>query len=72
MIYVIAFDVINILTCWAIQNDHQNLSFVKATNVVDKKTAGNTCKMAVSYLCHFRFETEFIHSNFLVLQLKSQ
>ena len=40
-------------------NDCQNLSFVKATNVVGKKMAGNTCKMAMSYLCHFRFETEF-------------
>ena len=60
MIYVIAFDPIKILTCWALQNDRQNLSFVKATNVVGKKMAGNTCKMAISYLCHFRFETEFI------------
>ena len=33
---------------------------MKATNVVGKKMAGNTCKMAISYLCHFRFETEFI------------
>ena len=37
MIYVIAFDPIKILTCWALQNDCQNLSFVKATNVVGKK-----------------------------------
>ena len=59
MIYVIAFDPIKILTCWALQNDRQNLSFVKATNVVGKKMAGNTCKMAISYLCHFRFETDF-------------
>ena len=61
MIYVIAFDPIKILTCWALQNDHQNLSFVKATNVVGEKIAGNTCKMAISYLCHFRFETEFMY-----------
>ena len=59
MIYIIAFDPIKILTCWALQNDRQNLSFVKATNVVGKKIAGNTCKMAISYLCHFRFKTEF-------------
>ena len=58
--FVIAFDPIKILTCWALQNDCQNLSFVKATNVVGKKMAGNTCKMAISYLCHFRFETEFM------------
>ena len=37
MIYVIAFDPIKILTCWALQNDRQNLSFVKATNGVGKK-----------------------------------
>jgi len=60
VIYVIAFDPIKILTCWAHQNDRQNLSFVKATNVVGKKMTGNTCKMAISYICHFRFETEFI------------
>ena len=53
------FDPIKILTCLALQNDHQNLSFVKATNVVGEKMAGNTCKIAISYLCHFRFETEF-------------
>ena len=47
------------MTCWALQNGCQNLSFVKATGVVDKKMAGNTCKMAISYVCHFRFETEF-------------
>ena len=55
MIYVITFDPIKILTCRAFQNDCQNLSFVKAINVVAK----NTCKMAISYLCHFCFETEF-------------
>ena len=59
MIYVIAFHPIKIMTCWALQNDCQNLSFVKAINVVGKKMARNTCKMAISYLCHFRFETEF-------------
>ena len=37
-----------------------HIKFVKAINVVGEKMAGNTCKMAISYLCHFRFETEFI------------
>ena len=60
MIYVVAFDPIKIMTCWALQNDRQNLCFVKATNVVGEKMDGNTCKMAISYPCHFRFETEFI------------
>jgi hypothetical protein len=55
----VAFDPIKILTCVALQNDHQNLSFVKATNVVGKKMTRNTCKITISYLCHFRFETEF-------------
>ena len=68
MIYVVAFDPIKILTCWALQNDHQNLSFVKAINVVGERMAGNTCKMAISYLCHFRFETEF-RMNFLWIQM---
>ena len=72
VIYTVAFDPIKILTCWALQNDCQNLSFVKAINVVGEKMVGNTCKMAISYLCHFCFETEFIQSNFVVLQLKSQ
>ena len=48
VIYVVAFDPINILTCWVLQNDRQNLSFVKATNVVGEKMARNTCKMANS------------------------
>ena len=37
VIYVVAFDPIKIFTCWALKNDRQNLSFVKATNVVAKK-----------------------------------
>ena len=58
-VFCIAFDPIKIVTCLALENDFQNLSFVKA-NVVGKKMTGNTCKMAISCLCHFRFETEFI------------
>ena len=57
--YDVAFDPIKILICWALQNDHENLSFVKATILVGKKMAGYTCKMANSWLCHFCFETEF-------------
>ena len=56
---VITFQPIINKTCLAPQNDRQNLSFVKATNVVGEKMAGNTCKIAISYLCQFRFETEF-------------
>ena len=37
MIYVVAFDPIKFLTCWALKNDRQNLSFVKAINVVGEK-----------------------------------
>ena len=60
MIYVVAFDPIKILTCLALQNVCQNLTFAKANSGVGEKMARNTCKMAISYLCHFRFETEFI------------
>ena len=60
MIYVVAFDPNKILTCWAHQNDSQNLNFVKAIKEVGKKMARNTRKMANSWLCHFHFETEFI------------
>ena len=35
--YVIAFDLIEILKCWASQNNGQILRFVKANNVVGKK-----------------------------------
>jgi hypothetical protein len=48
VIYVGAFDPIKILTCWAPQNDLQNPSFVKATDVVGETMARNTCKMANS------------------------
>ena len=37
MIYVVAFDPNKILTCWAHQNDSQNLIFVKAINEAGKK-----------------------------------
>ena len=48
MIYDVALDPIKILTCWTLQSDSQNLSFVKAINVVGKKMARNTHKMANS------------------------
>ena len=37
VIYVVAFDPNKILTCWAHQNDSQNLIFVKAINEAGKK-----------------------------------
>ena len=70
MIFVIALDPIKILTSWALQNDCQNLSFVKATNVVGEKMVGNTCKMAISYLCHFRFKTEFMIKLVMIVVVK--
>ena len=39
MIYVIDFDPIGIYTCLALQNDCQNLNFVKDICVVGKKMA---------------------------------
>ena len=47
VIYFIAFDPILSFTCWTLQNDCHNLSFVKATNVVGKKMARNGHKMAI-------------------------
>jgi hypothetical protein len=46
--YVVAFDPIKIFLSWALQNDCQNLSFVKPINVVGKKMARNDHKMANS------------------------
>ena len=46
--YVIAFDLIKILKCWASQNDGQILSFVKANDVVGKKMTRNSVKMSNS------------------------
>ena len=48
VVYVIAFDPIKILTWWVLQNDRQNLSFVKAINVVATKMARNTYEIANS------------------------
>ena len=41
VICVIAFDPIRIFIDWAHQNDRQNLSFVRAINVVGEKMTGN-------------------------------
>ena len=46
VIYVIAFDPIEIFKDWTHQNDHQNLSFVEVINVVGEKMTGNDCKMS--------------------------
>jgi hypothetical protein len=48
VIYFVAFDQIKILAGWAHQNDRQNLSFVKAINVVGRKMTRYTRKMANS------------------------
>ena len=48
VIHVVVFDPIKILVCWAYQNDHQNLTFVKAINVVGRKITRNTRKIANS------------------------
>ena len=54
LFYVVDFDPIKIFISWAIQNDLQNLSFVKAINVVGKKMARNGCKIAIYYCYLFR------------------
>ena len=48
MFYVVAFDSIKIFLSRALKNDRQNLSFVKANNVVGKKMARNGRKMTNS------------------------
>ena len=42
MIYIIPFDPIKTFIDWAPQNDRQNLSFMKAINVIDEKMARNS------------------------------
>jgi hypothetical protein len=61
VIYVVAFNPIKILISWAHQNDCQNLSFVKAINVVGEKRP----EILVKRLCHFRFRSVFNTSNSL-------
>ena len=58
-IYVIAFDPIEIQTQQAPQNDRQNLSFVKDTNVVGNRMTRNGPKMTNSKGCLFNFWTDF-------------
>ena len=45
--YVVVFDPIKILVGWALQNNHQNLSFVKDFYVAGRKMARNGHKMAI-------------------------
>ena len=45
VIYATAFDLIEIYTDWAHQNDRQNLSFVKYIVVVGEKMTRNSLKM---------------------------
>ena len=47
MINVLAFDPIKIYTLYASQNDSQNLSFVKDTNVVGDKLTRYDCEMTI-------------------------
>ena len=48
VIYVIAFDPINIFIDWAHQNDLQILSFVEVINVVGEKMTGKGSKISNS------------------------
>ena len=59
VIYVIAFDPIKIWMIWVLQNDSQNLSFVKDINVVGKKMTRYGCKMTISKSCIFFNRTDF-------------
>ena len=54
-----AFDLIEVQTCLAPQNDHRNLSFVKDIYVVGKKMTRNGCKIAKVKGCLFYIEMEY-------------
>ena len=56
MIYVLPFDPIKIFIDWAHRNDHQNLSVMKAINVVDKKWQEMVLKGPFSDIVHFVFD----------------
>ena len=71
--YIIAFDLIKILKCWASQNDGQIFSFVKANNEVGKKITRNSVRKSYSQGCPIHFRSEFrknlrSFSAFIVLQ----
>ena len=59
VIYVIAFDPINIQTCLAPQNDRQNLSFVKDSYVLAQKMTRNGRKLAKCKSCQFFKSPDF-------------
>ena len=44
---------------WALQNDHQNLSFAKDNDLLGNKMIINSHKNGQSVACHFHFETLF-------------
>ena len=44
---------------WALQNDHQNLSFVKYNDLLGDKMIRNGHKNGQPLACHFHFETLF-------------
>ena len=65
MIYVVDFDPIKILTCWALQNDHQNLSFVKDEDTYGKKMA-RIGRTKVIYKGTFISKQSLFHKSFLL------
>ncbi len=64
MIYVIAFDLIEIYTDWAHQNDRQNLSFVKYIGEVGEKMTRNSLKMSNTEGCLIHFRSEFTYCDY--------
>ena len=57
--YIEAFDMIEVQTCLAPQNDHRNLSFVKDIYVVGNKMTRNGCKIAKVKGCLSYIEMEY-------------
>ena len=68
VIYVIDFDPIRVFTCLALQNDRQNLNFVKEIFVAVKTMARNDCKMAKHRSCHFFSEQTLVRGMYLDLK----
>ena len=55
---------------WALQNDHQNLSFVKDNDLLGDKMIRNGHKNGQPLACHFHFETLFMTSFHLFFLVK--
>ena len=70
LFYILVFDPIKIKTCLAPQNVHQNLSFVKHSNVVCQKMSRNCRKIVPKPICALHFRYVFRLTKFQILKYK--